>query len=220
MKKGLFILFFISIYSPLFAQHIVEKSIESFSDKIEIYLDKVDNVILKSDATHKVRVKLSDAQEAFSNIKLVKEKGSVIIRSNNPLPNQNVINKFCVEQVNFASFVITVPQKSSIYINIVSGNLLAKNFEGNINAEIETGEVSFKNIKGNIKLSIVDGDVKVKIKKASLNLKSNLGIIFTNIKSKNLKIQPHKIEGVYKDSKQSVIIKAIKANIYLDAVKD
>jgi hypothetical protein len=220
MKKGLFILFFISIYSPFFAQHIVEKSVESSSDKIEIYLDKVDNVILKSEATHKVRVKLADAQEAFSNIKLVKEKGRVVIRSNNPLPNQNVINKFCVEQVNYASFVITVPQKSSVYINIVSGNLLAKNFEGNINAEIETGEVSFKNIKGNIKLSIVDGDVKVKIKKASLDLKSNLGKIFTDIKSKNLKIQPHKIEGVYKDNKQSVIIKAIKANIYLDAVKD
>jgi len=220
MKKGLFILFFISIYSPFFAQHIVEKSIETKGKEIEIYLNKIDNVILKSDTIHKVLVKLYDVQDAFSNIKIFKEKGHVIIRSNDPLPSQEIHNKFCVEQVNFASYIITVPIKSNVYINIGSGNLYAKNFESNINAEIETGEVNFKNIKGNIKLSIVDGDVKVKTSAAALNLKSNLGKIVTDIKSKNLKIQPHKIEGVYKDNKQSVLIKAIKANIYLDAVKD
>ena len=220
MKRIIIILLFLCVYSPFFAQHVVEKSIESTSDKIEIYLDKVDNVVLKSDASHKVRVKLADAQEAFSNIKLIKEKERIVIRSNNPLPNQNVINKFCVEPINFASMVITVPQKSNVYINIVSGNLLANNFEGNIKAEIETGEVNFNNIVGNIKLSIVDGDVKVKIRKAALNLKSNLGQIVTAIKSNNLKIQSHKIEGIYKDDKQTVLIKAIKANIYLDTVKD
>lgn len=220
MKKIISILFLISIYSPFFAQHIVEKSIETKGKDIEIYLDKIDNVILKSDTIQKVRVSLSDVQETFSNIKLFKEKGHVIVRSNNPLPNQEILNKFCVEQVNFASYVITVPIKSNIYINIGSGNLYAKNFESNINAEIETGEVNFKNIKGNIKLSIVDGDVKVRIKTAALDLKSNLGKIYTGIKSKSLKIQSNKIDGVYKDNKQSVIIQAIKANIYLDTVKD
>lgn len=220
MKKVLCILFLISIYSPFFAQHIVEKSIETKGKEIEIYLDKIDNVILKSDTIQKVRVSLSDVQETFSNIKLFKEKGHVLVRSNNPLPSQEIFNKFCVEQVNFASYVITVPKKSNVYINIGYGNLLTKNFEGNINAEIETGEVNFKNIKGNIKLSIVDGSVNVKFKEASLNLKSNLGKIFTDIKNKNLKIQSNKIEGVYKDNKQSVIIKAIKANIYLDVLKD
>lgn len=220
MKKGLFILFLISVYSPFFAQHIVEKSIETKGKDIEIYLDKIDNLILKSDTIRKVSVKLSDVQDTFSSIKLLKEKGRVIVRSNNPMPAQNKINKFCVEQVNFASYFITVPKNSNVYINIGSGNLYAKNFESNISAEIETGEVNFKNIKGNIKLYIVDGNVKLKLRSASLNLKTNLGKIFTGIKSKSLKIQSNTIEGVYKDNKQAVIIKAIKANIYLDAVKD
>jgi len=220
MKKSLFILFFISINSSFFAQHIVEKSIETNDKDVEVYLGKIDNVILKSDTINEVRVKLSDVQETFSNIKILKEKGRVLIRGNDSLPNQNIINKFCVEQVNFASYIITMPTKSNVYINIGSGNLLAKNFEGNLNAEIETGKVDFKDIKGKIILSIIDGDVKVKIRKASLNLKSNLGKIFTDIKDKNLKIQSNNIQGVYKNSKQSVIIKAIKANIYLDAVKD
>jgi hypothetical protein len=220
MKKGLVIFFIISINCPFFAQHIVEKSIETKGEDIEIYLNKIDNLVLKSSSTLNVDVKLSDVQETFSNIKLVKEKGHVIIRSNKPLPSQNIINKFCVEQVNFASYVITVPTKSNVYINIGSGNLFAKNFEGNINAEIGTGEVVFERIKGNVKLSILDGSVKVKLRAASLNLKTNLGKIVTDIKIKSLKIESNKIEGVYKDNKQSLIIKAIKANIYLDAVKD
>ncbi len=220
MKRIVFLLLFSSIYNPFFGQHIVKKSVESSSDKIEIYLNKIDNLVLKSDTISKVLVKLLDAQENYSNIKLVKEKGRVIIKGNDPLPTQNILNKFCVEQVNFASYEITVPQKKNVYINIGSGNLLAENFLGNIKAEIETGEVNFKNTKGSINLSIIDGDVKVTIKKAALNLKSNLGKIYTNLKSQNLKIHPHKIEGFYKDNKQKVTIKAIKANIYVDAVKD
>jgi hypothetical protein len=220
MKKGLLILLFLSIYGPFFAQHVVEKSIESSSSKVEIYLDKIDNLILLSAPMNKVSVRLNDTDERFSTLKILKEKGRVVIRGQNLSPNQDSMNKFCVEQPVFASYKITVPLNSSVYVNIISGNFKAQNFRGNIRAEIETGEVQFIAVKGNVKLFIVDGNIKINLKKGDLDLKTNLGTLESHLSGKNLKKSAKSLKGFYIDKSQLVTIKAIKANIYVEALKD
>ncbi len=214
------ILFFLSIYSPFFAQHIVEKSVESAFGNVEIYLDKIDNLILLSSPTKKISVKLIDTGEEFSDLKIFKEKGRVVIRTNKLLSNRETVNKFCVEQPVFASYQMTVPVNSSVYVNIVSGNFSVLNFEGNIKAEIETGEVQFVAVKGNIKLFIVDGNVKVNLKKGNIDLKTSLGTLESNLLDKNLKKSDKSLKGFYKNKSQGITIKAIKANIYVEVLKD
>ncbi len=220
MRKLGHILFFLSIYSPFFAQHIVEKSVESAFGNVEIYLDKIDNLILLSAPTKKISVKLIDTGEEFSDLKIFKEKGRVVIRTNKLLSNRETVNKFCVEQPVFASYKVTVPANSSVYVNIVSGNFSVLNFEGNIKAEIETGEVQFVAVKGNIKLFIVDGNVVLKLKKGHFDLKTNLGILSANLSGENIYKSAKTLKGFYKNKSQDITIKAIKANIYVEALKD
>jgi hypothetical protein len=202
-------------------QHYIEKSVETSSKNIEIYLNDIDNLLLESTPDNIVSVKLKEAQVAqLSSINFSHEKNGFVIRALEKFTSQDQFNKFCVEQPALLLYVITVPNHSNVSLKIGKGNLFINNFEGNLNAEVDTGEVLLNNIIGDVSLFIIDGVVRSKIQKAALNIKTNLGEVISTLPLKTKLQNPKMIRGVYKSKSQMLTIKAIKANIYLDAVKD
>jgi len=214
------LLLFLSISPILCAQHIIEKSVQTQSDIVEIYLDKFDNLILKNTPKNKVSVTLSESQNSYNNLSVKQEKGAVIIKANKSLKKLRIADKYCVDEPNLDSYVISVPVNSIVYLNLSTGNFYSHNFKGQINAELETSEVQLNNINGDIKIYIVDGKVNVKLKSALIDVKSNLGIVKATNLNKNLAILPHSIKGKTGTSKNQLKIQAIKANIYLEGVKE
>lgn len=219
MHKQPYFLVFLGICQLTFGQHFIEKSFEAGSKNIEIICSSIDNLKLISTFGNNVKISLIDAQDHFSNIDVYTEKGRLFIKQKESFPQES-INKFCVEQPIFVSYIISVPNNSQVYVSIVSGNLNIENFIGFVNAQLETGAVTLDNNSGNINLKIVDGSVKVKIKNTQLNLTTNLGEIVSEIpillpsESKKL------LTGIYQSEQNKLTIKAIKANIFLEAVKD
>lgn len=219
MQNRLYFIIFLGIYQLTFGQHFIEKSFDASSKNIEIICRSIDNLKLISTSSNKVKISLTDAQERFSNIDVYTEKDRLFIKQKESLPQES-INKFCVEQPIFVSYIISVPNNSQVFVSIVSGNLNIENFKGFVNAQLETGAVTLDNNSGDINLKIVDGSVKVRIKNTQLNLATNLGEIVSTIPSLLPSKSKKLLTGIYQNDQSKLTIKAIKANIFLKSVKD
>lgn len=219
MQKRAYFLILLGICQLTFGQHFIEKSFDTSSKNIEIICQNIDKLKLISTLDKKVKISLTDAQDRFSNIDVYTEKDRLFIKQKEPLPQES-INKFCVEQAVFVSYIISVPNDSQVFVRMVSGNLNITNFKGFVNAQLETGAVILDDNSGAINLKIVDGSVLVIIKNTQLNLMTNLGEIASAIPillpSENKKL----LTGIYQSDQNKLTVKAIKANIYLEAVKD
>ena len=220
MKKLSYILIFIGVLHNTFGQHYIEKSVEATSKNIEIYLNDIDNLILKTTRTNRLNVKLDDSKDGFSNIKIYNENDKLIVRATELILPQEQFNKFCAEQPLLAAYVIVVPINSNVSLKINNGNLSIRRFEGDLKVEIETGEVILNTILGNVSLFIVDGSVQAKLQSAQINVRTNLGKIVSNLPIKDLKQTANTLRGIFKYNTPTLVIKAIKANIYLEAIKD
>ncbi|MCF6213365.1 MAG: hypothetical protein L3J45_04990 [Flavobacteriaceae bacterium] len=221
MKTFSYIFICACIIQQAVGQNYLEKSVEVSSKNIEIYLNDIDNLILRSTKAASVDVHLQDFQEnKLSAVKIDHRKNSLVITSAESYIIQEQFNKFCVEQPVLTNYIITVPNNSNVNLKIGKGNLSVIKFKGNLNAEVDTGEVLLNNILGNVTLFIVDGVVRVKLQKGALDIKTNLGKIISTLpvksKIKNTKI----LKETYESNLQILNIRAIKANIYLDALKD
>ncbi len=219
MQKRCLFLILLGISELIFGQHFIEKSFEASSKNIEISCTSIDNLKLISTSGNNVKISLKDAQDRFSNIDVYSEKDRLFIKQKESLPQES-INKFCVEQPVFVSYIISVPNNSQVFVNMVSGNLNIENFKGFVNAQLETGAVTLDNNSGDINLKIVDGSVKVKIKNTQLHLASNLGEITSEIPTLLPSESKKLLTGIYQNGQHKLTIKAIKANIFLEAVKD
>jgi len=217
-KLGFIFIFFGALQSTL-AQHILKKEIGDNNKNIEIICRDIDQLNLQSIDKNQVWVEMQDAEGQFTDVDIIKQKNKIIIKQKEVLPQTQIINKFCVAQPNFASYLIKIPKNSHVYLKIESGNLNIENFIGFVNAEVGTGIVLLNNNLGDINLKIIDGSVKAIVKNAQLKLSTNLGSIQSSISKLQTSINKKLISGVYENALNRLEITAIKANIYLEAVK-
>ena len=219
MQNRWYFLFFLGFLQLTFGQHLVEKSVDVRSKNIEISCRNIDHLQLRSTSNKTVKINLTDAQDRFTNIDVYYENDKLIIKQKESQP-QETINKFCVEQPIFASYIISVPNDSQVFINIISGNLNISHFKGFINAQLETGNVILENNTGEVNLKIVDGSVNSVIKNSQLNLTTNLGEIESKLPHLPASKNKKSLIGFYKNDQNKLSIKAIKANIAIEAAKD
>jgi len=202
------------------AQHILKKEIDVNIKNIEIVCNNIDQLTLQSIDINQVWVVMQDAEGQLTDVDIYKEKSKIIIQQKEVLPQSQIFNKFCVVQPNYASYLIKIPKNSNVYLKIQSGDLTIKNFEGFVSAEVETGMVFLSDNRGAINLKIIDGSVKSFIKNSELKLSTNLGIIESSITGLKATKNKKTLSGIYKKALNKLMITAIKANIYLESVKD
>jgi len=219
LKLG-YLLFYLSVIQNTLAQHYINRTIDVDTKDIEIICHDIDNLRLVSTPNRQLTVYLEDVNDAFTNIDIYKKKDKLIIKQKEKLPPQEPPDKFCVEQPNFASYVISVPNNSRIFIAIETGNLNITNFKGFINAQVETGTVLLNNNLGEINLRIIDGSVRSLIKNAQLKVSTNLGNIESSLSNLKLTKNNKTLTGIYKNNLNKLEITAVKANIYLESVKE
>jgi len=219
MYKLGFILLFFGIQHFSWAQHVVKKEIDVDIKNIEIICNDIDELKLQSINKNQIWVILQDAENKLTNVDILKEEDRIVIKQKKNLPQNDIINKFCVKQPLYASYIIKVPKNSNVYLKIESGNLNIDSFKGFINADIGTGAILLNNNFGNINLKIVDGSVKAYVKNSELNLSTNLGNIESSLHNLKAAKNNKTLNGVYKNDHNKLIITAVKANIYVMSVK-
>lgn len=218
-KLNLIFVFYIALQSAM-AQHILKKEVDASVKNIEIICGDIDELKLQSIDKNQVWVIMQDAEGQFTGVDIIKQKSKIIIKQKETLPQTQIINKFCVAQPNFASYLIKIPKNSKVYLKIISGNLAIKNFVGFANIEMGTGAVLLDDNLGTVNLKIIDGSVKSFIKNAQVKLATNLGIIKSSIPALIVDKNKKSLSGIYKNAYNKLKIAAIKANIYLEAVKE
>ncbi len=220
MYKLGFILLFFGVQHFSWAQHVIKKEIDVNIKNIEIICNDIDKLKLQSIDKDQVWVILQDAENQLTNFDIFNKKDKLIIKQKENLPQDNIINKFCVDQPLYASYVIKVPKNSNVYLKIESGNLNIDKFKGFINVDIGTGAVLLNNNFGDINLKIIDGSVKAFVKNTELKLSTNLGNIQSSLHNLKATKNNKTLNGVYKNDHNKLKITAVKANIYIKAVKE
>ncbi len=201
------------------AQNLIDKTISATSEYIFIELNFIENLKIVNSEGNKIEVITQNNFGGSSNFVLKEEKGSVTIKDlRNYQEHKEEIDKNCVVQPVYPSYLIKVPEEKQVRIMITEGNLNVNNYRGRLLIELERGIAKLEDFHGSIDMHINVGNVYCKLKDTEMDIHTNLGFIrwgddFSK-KSSDFKMYKGRIGKPY----NKLNISALKANIYIEKI--
>ena len=206
-----------------YGQEIVEKNINSNAKLIHIEFDQIDQIeLFNAKEASNVRVRAEGAVYSPS-FQLQDVDGHVLLKDNEKLESEALYleDKACIEEPNYTSYQIYIPENRTVYISFSEGNFYATNFKGELNLKAEDGVIKLNNMVHPLKLSLNSGSVIVRsIRDTQIDAETNLGILVSDLDNNSSDIELNQLIQTIGKSNNSMFIRTIQANIYLYGYKD
>lgn len=221
--KGSFLGVF--FYCTLFGygQEHVEKKISSEAEKIIIDFDVIDHIQLFNSEDQNSIVVQAEGSWQKPGFDLKEIEGHVLLSDHEmpiaeELPN---ISKVCIEEPNYTSYKIYIPENRNLYISFMAGNFYADNFKGDLSVKIEDGVIKLNNMQEPVKIRLNAGSVFVRnIKNTEIDAETNMGVLVSNFSGRDSGATKKKLLQTIGTPNNSLLIRSILANIYLYGSKD
>lgn len=199
-------------------QYLVEKRLSSSLEKIVIEFDQIDHIQLYSAETNSEIIVKAEGDVDVPGFQIREANNVVLLRDFDFGKEDSVLDedKVCQIVPNFTSYQIYVPANKELYVSVREGNFYTENFEGQLELKIENGIANLIGVKNNVSIYINSGNVYVKgIQNAKLDVKTNLGTLETDLQKEIELIKGNQLAGSIGESKDSLYIRTILANIFL-----
>lgn len=200
------------------SQEIVEKSINSESEKILVEFDLIDHIeLFNSDSESQIVVK-AVGSEHTPNFQIREVNGYVLLKDFKSPSKEAMLeqDKVCSVEPNYTSYEIYVPRNKNLYISVIEGNFYANNFDGNLNLKVEDGIIKLKGMNKPVSVQLNSGSIFVHdIINTKIDAETNMGILVHNLTDISNERPEKKLNETIGDAKNSLLISAILANIYL-----
>lgn len=200
------------------SQEIVEKSINSESEMILVEFDLIDHIeLFNSDSESQIVVK-AVGSEHTPNFQIREVNGYVLLKDFKSPSKEAMLeqDKVCSVEPNYTSYEIYVPRNKNLYISVIEGNFYANNFDGNLNLKVEDGIIKLKGMNKPVSVQLNSGSIFVHdIINTKIDAETNMGILVHNLTDKSNERPEKKLNETIGDAKNSLLISAILANIYL-----
>lgn len=131
------------------------------------------------------------------------------------------ISKICVEEPNYTSYKVYIPEDRNLYISFMAGNFYSNNFNGNLSVKVEDGLIKLTDIQNSVKVKLNTGSVFVRnIENAEIDVETSLGTLVTDFSEEGTDPTTKKFLQTIGTPGNSLLIRSILANIYLYGSKD
>jgi len=201
----------------LSAQNLIDKTVSAGAKYIFIELHFIDNLKIENSDNDKIEVISENNFGGASNFILEEKKGTITIKDIRKFEeNKEDIDKDCVVQPVYPSYLIKIPKNKKVKIMITEGNFNVKGYKGDLNIDLERGIARLENIHGEISLQINVGNVFCKLKNTELDVHTNMGFIKADEVVSLKDTDKRSFKGVIGISKNKLNINALKANIYIE----
>ena len=207
----------------LFGQKIVEKSISSKADQIILEFNVIDQIHLfnsKNDSEISIKAEGSSYMPDFG---LKEVNGVVYVQENELITDEgpNGADKVCSIQPNFTSYQVYVPQSRKCYVSIIEGNFYSKDFKGDLSLIVEDGIVRLSHMDASVRVKLNSGSILVEgIENTEIDAKTNLGLLITDPPFDGISEDEKQVVALLGSGHQSLMIRTILANIYLNVSED
>ena len=199
-------------------QYLVEKRLSSSLEKIVIEFDQIDHIQLYSAETNSEIVVKAEGNGHVPDFQIREATNAILLRDFNLGQEESDLeeDKVCQIEPKFTSYRVYVPINREVYVSVREGNFYTDNFEGQLELKIENGIANLIGVKHNVSVYINSGNVYVKdVQNAKLDVKTNLGSLETDLQKGMEIIKANQLAGSLGESKNSLYIRTILANIFL-----
>lgn len=204
-------------------QEIVKKRIDSKAENILIEFDLIDHIdLFNSDDDSRITV-IAERNGNSPSFQLEENEGHVLLKGHEIQYIEESLDddKVCQVEPNYTSYQIYVPKEKTLYISFIEGNLYSEDFSGDLNIKVEDGIIKLRNMNDPVKLRLNSGSVFLnEIRNAKIDAETNLGILANNLNEKDPNGPKNKLLETFGEPRNSIIIRTILANIYLNGTKD
>ena len=211
-KRILLVLLLLVPAFGLLSQNINQKTITSRSKYVFIELNTIEYLRIVNSESNEITITSENDFGGSASFEVIEEKNDLLIRQKQQQKYADEsIDKNCVEQPVYPSFVIRIPKDKKVHILFDEGNFFAGNFSGDISLKIEKGVAEIDNFNGEFRLDINVGKVVCKVADTRMNARTNLGKIY-------LEGNPYgnTFNEVIGKPVNNIRINALKASIYIE----
>jgi len=206
-----------------FGQKLIEKSISSKADKVILEFNVIDQIELfnaKADTEFSI---LGEGRSYFPDFDLKEVNGVVYLEENDQDSDEEAYNvdKVCSIEPNFTSYQVFIPEGKKLYISFIEGNFFAEDFKGELNLIAEDGILKLNHMLNAVNVRLNSGSVYAEnIQNTSIDAKTNLGSLITDASLEGLSEDKKHLMDTAGNGSNSLMIRTIMANIYLNVSKD
>jgi len=206
-----------------YSQEIVEKRIDSKAENILIEFDLIDHIDLLNSDDESIIIVRAEGTSISPSFQLEEKEGHVLLSDHEIKVVEESLgdDKVCQVEPNYISYQIYVPKGKTLYISFIEGNLYSNNFSGDLNVKVEDGIIKLRNMNDPVKLSLNSGSVFLnEIRNTKIDAETNLGVLINKLRYKDAVKPDKKLFQTIGKPENSIVIRTILANIYLNGPKD
>lgn len=219
MLRGSVLCYLMLFTVHTFGQYHFETSANSISKRIFLELEIIDELkLFNSENEGEFRVKES-GREQDRKLSFEDKEGSLYL-SERILDLGRIeddADKVCSIEPDYNTYELFVPVGVEVYLSIVYGNFKTHSFNGQLNLMVEKGIIRINDLQGDSKIKINAG--KVFVNDAAdllIDAETNMGIIIADQGIGVVSEDKRKLNSTG-TGKNSMLIRAIMANIYFNA---
>lgn len=213
------LLFFVTLS---LAQQTVEKSLRSENDKMVVEFGQIDHIRLNNSEGSDQFVVRAEGNGHRPGVDLSEANGYVVLRDIQVITETSVFeqDKVCSIEPVYPSYNLYIPEGTDLYIIFDEGNLYSSGFKSSVEIKAETGIIKLQKVKAPVKIKLNAGSIFLdQLKNSLLDAETNLGVIENHIDGHKEDIHQKKLKLKVGDPVNSVLIRAVMANIYLNGSK-
>ena len=206
-----------------FGQKLIEKSISSKADQVILEFNVIDQIELFNTEGDTEFSILGEGQTYFPDFDLKEVNGVVYLEENDQVSDEEAysVDKVCSIEPNFTSYQVFIPEGKKLYISFIEGNFFAEDFKGELNLIAEDGILKLKHMSNAVNVRLSSGSIYAEnIENTSIDAKTNLGSLITDASLEGLSEDKKHLMVTAGNGRNSLMIRTIMANIYLNVSKD
>ena len=206
-----------------FGQKLIEKSISSKADQVILEFNVIDQIELFNAKADTEFLILGEGRSYFPDFDLKEVNGVVYLEENDQDSDEEAYNvdKVCSIEPNFTSYQVFIPEGKKLYISFIEGNFFAEDFKGELNLIAEDGILKLNHMLNAVNVRLNSGSVYAEnIENTSIDAKTNLGSLITDASLEGLSEDKKHLMDTAGNGSNSLMIRTIMANIYLNVSKD
>lgn len=204
----------------IFAQYHFETTANSTSKRIFLELEVIDELRLFNSENKDEFLVKEIGKEQGRKLDFEEKEGSIYL-------NERILDlgeieeeadKVCSIEPDYNTYELYVPKGVEVYLSIVYGNFKSNSFKGKLNLMVEKGIIKIKDLQGDSKVKINAGKVFVNdVENILIDAETNMGIIVAHQDLGMISENKRKLNTRLGSGKDSLLIRAILANIYFNA---
>lgn len=206
-----------------FGQKLIEKSISSRADKAILEFNVIDQIELFNAKADTEFVVLGEGRTYFPDFSLKEVNGVVYLEENDQVSDEDAysVDKVCSIEPNFTAYQVFIPEGKNLYISFIEGNFFAEDFKGELNLIAEDGILKLNHMPNAVNIRLSSGSIYAEnIENTSIDAKTNLGSLISDPPLEGLSEDKKHLMNKIGNGSNSLMIRTIMANIYLNVAKD